>query len=868
MGRSRDKTPIEMRGKYLQKKETKMCRLLLRHVGMIGVLLILLGFNLWGATVPMHYRNIRFFGTETPDGRTPAGPAVPGGDGWLYGTTLLGGKWDHGIIFRAAVDGSGHEILRHLGETDADPASPQAGLVVGLDQRLYGTTVAGGTYGKGTVYSISRDGVDFTVLHSFSGSSDGSSPVAGLLLGSDDLLYGTAYTGGSWGNGTLFRLAADGTGFTVLHNFGSSIDDGKLPQTTVIELLDGSLCGTTLIGGSLTARGVGTIYRIARDGTSYSLLHKFGGSSGSADLFLSGIGQATNGLLFGTTARGGDYDYGTLFRLATDGSAFEIIHHFRFSGSPGLDGAYPIGALVSDGNGALLGTTQAGGLHNGGTIYRIGGDGTSYSIIHEFYGFDRGATEPLGMFLSDADLFVTAAYGCIAHFPGHGGVVRLNADGSGYFPITAFRPLSGEAPPGDGLVRDEAGNLYGTLRNGGLDEVGSFFTMRSDGTGYQTLHSFSGIDGDGRIPTGKLLLGVDGFLYGTTSDDPSTGGTGRGTIYRLAKDGTFYEVIHRFGIGDDTAHSPQLLNEPPDGYLYGAAGGGTGGQGILFRLRIEGSAYEEILDYGALPASTPNPAGGQIADGDALYGTAPIYPGASNFNLFRLSHDGAHFEIVGELSGLSPGRPNGELIDDGAGTLFGLAVGGVTPADGAVYLIGTDGTALQIIHTFGIDPEDGRKPNMLFLTHRGQLAGTTRYGGTFDAGVAFVMNRDGGDYTILRTFGGPGNPPAEPSGAFLEGEPGVYYGGASTGGPWNFGSLFRLGSVLSFESSVSLPTSGRRITMHGDPGLRYVIEVSPGLEAPNWNSIDIKTVGQNGKLDVDGPEGVGGRSFLRFIPDP
>lgn len=821
------------------------------------------------ASAQLHYRDLRTFGTDNPDGRTPSGPAILGQDGWLYGATREGGKWDKGIVYRAAADGSGHEILRDLGTTEGDAATPESALVMGSNQLLYGTTAAGGANGLGTIYSISRDGSQYAVIHSFSGSTDGSRPVAELLIGSDGLLYGTASVGGSWGGGTLFRMAPDGTGFTVLHHFGSTGDDGKFPRYAVIELADGFLYGTTDRGGAIGAPGLGTIYRISRDGAAYTILRKFGGTSGSADIHLSGLAQADNGKLFGTTTRGGDYDYGTLFRMSADGSDFETLHHFRFTGTPGQDGAYPTGHMVSDGNGTLIGTTAAGGRNNGGTVYRISEDGTGYSVICSFNGSNHEVLGPVGLNrTADGTLYVTGSHGGIAHFPGHGGVARLNPDGSDYFLVTAFRLRRGEAAPGTGLVRDEAGKLYGILPNGGVEEVGSIYSINPDGTGYQTLHSFNGIDGDGRHPNSRLILSADGFIYGTTSDDGTSGGAGRGTIYRIAPDGMDYTVIFRFGLNNDEAYYPHDLTERPGGYLYGNALGGPNGRGVRFRVKKDGSDYQVLLDYGALPESSPQPGGGPPEDEGFLYGTALAYPSGSTYNLYRVSPDGVQFEILCELTGLSPRVPAGELIGDGTRTLFGMAKGWTIPSPGLIYSVATDGNGFQIIHEFGGYPTDGREPNYLILTAGGQLAGTTRYGGAYDSGVAFLMDRDGDNYRLIRTFGGSGEASAEPTGAFLEGEPSVFYGGAGAGGPWNLGALFRLGSVLRFESSEMTTPSVRRYTMHGDANLQYRIESAPNVETSVWTPLEQQTVGPDGKLFFNDSSGDEPFRFYRFIPEP
>jgi len=140
--------------------------------------------------------------------------------------------------------------------TNFDGVNPNAGLVVSATN-LYGTTAAGGGSGKGTVFALETDGSGFRLLHDFSGGSDGASPWDGLLLWGNTL-YGTAYSGGSSGKGTVFALNTDGTGFTTLHTFTGG-SGGAYPIGGLI-LTNNTLYGTARFGGS---SGKGTVFSIS-----------------------------------------------------------------------------------------------------------------------------------------------------------------------------------------------------------------------------------------------------------------------------------------------------------------------------------------------------------------------------------------------------------------------------------------------------------------------------------------------------------------------------------------------------------------------------------------------------------------------------
>src|SRR5712692_9665142 len=132
---------------------------------------------------------------------------------------------------------------------EADGSQPVAGLLLGFDGMLYGTTRFGGLGHRGTVFQMAPDGSGFAVLHSFTGgTADGERPVAGLIQGPDGTLYGTTELGGSSSAGTIFQLAPNGSGFGILHSFTGGAEDGQYPVAGLIQGSDGTLYGTTQLG--------------------------------------------------------------------------------------------------------------------------------------------------------------------------------------------------------------------------------------------------------------------------------------------------------------------------------------------------------------------------------------------------------------------------------------------------------------------------------------------------------------------------------------------------------------------------------------------------------------------------------------------
>lgn len=207
---------------------------------------------------------------------------------------------------------------------------------------------------------------------------DGANSYGGLVADSNGNLFGTTSYGGTGGRGSIFRIGADGSGFTTLHGFSGN--DGDRPTAGLIVDGSGNLFGTTALGG---ANGQGSIFRIGSDGSGFSTLFSFSFVNFGPGIFpRAGLVIDGNGNLFGTASLGGSKFHGSVFRISSDGSGFTELHGFG-----GLrNGSQPWGGLTFDNNGNLFGTTFFGGFREGGTVFRIGTDGSGFSTLHRFTG--------------------------------------------------------------------------------------------------------------------------------------------------------------------------------------------------------------------------------------------------------------------------------------------------------------------------------------------------------------------------------------------------------------------------------------------------------------------------------------------------
>ncbi|MGH6888002.1 MAG: choice-of-anchor tandem repeat GloVer-containing protein [Rhizomicrobium sp.] len=314
------------------------------------------------------------------DGSEPFAGMIADGAGNLYGTTTLGGADGGGTVFKIASGGT-ESVLHSFDGTDG--SEPGAAPVMDGAGNLYGTTFVGGAYGAGTVFKLTPGGTE-SVLYTFTGGTDGALLRGGVIEDSSGNLYGTALLGGAYDQGDVYRLARDGT-FTVLYTFTGG-NDGGGPEGVVVEDASGNLYSTTSGGG---ADGNGTVFRLAPDGTE-TVLHSFtSGSSDGAQPF-AGLIMDNAGNLYGTTYRGGLHNVGTIFKVAADGTETML---YALKG--GNDGANPAADLVEDGKGNLYGTaTLGGGSGCGGdgcgTVFEITRHG-SEKVLHRFAGAEDGA---------------------------------------------------------------------------------------------------------------------------------------------------------------------------------------------------------------------------------------------------------------------------------------------------------------------------------------------------------------------------------------------------------------------------------------------------------------------------------------------
>jgi uncharacterized repeat protein (TIGR03803 family) len=392
-------------------------------------------------------------------------------------------------------------------------SQPDTLPALGPDGAIYGMTSVGGQYGNGVIYRFDRDRHQYTVLHTFSAlkangeNADGATPGMALTRGPGDVIYGMASYGGQNGTGTIFKITTSGE-FTVLHTF-SALDangnnqDGAYPLRSIVAGNDGSLYGTTRLGGPNTClftHGCGVAWMIDGKG-DFKVIHPFTADEGHAASMLLG----TDGYLYGcavwpaTSLPAGPLPSGILYRMAPSGQHFDVLYNFSQTNSSGenMDGADCYEPLVEPRPGVFYGAAFHGGTNGNGVVFRYSlSDPRVVEVVHDFSALNSAGQ---------------------------------NSDGAG---------------PGGRLALGPHGTLNSNTEAGGANGTGVLYSIRED-CHFEVLHTFSatnattGANDDGAFPDeglvadGNKLIGI--AIYGGNGSPAGYNNSG-GTLYELTLD--------------------------------------------------------------------------------------------------------------------------------------------------------------------------------------------------------------------------------------------------------------------------------------------------------------------------------------------
>ena len=799
------------------------------------------------------------------NGEDPVCGMMQGSDGNFYGTTEEGGAYGYGTIYRINPNGV-VTVLVSFNYTDG--GYPSSVLVQGNDGNLYGTAEEGGPTGWGAVFKLTPAGT-FTVLHSFGGGNDGGIPIAGLVQATDGNFYGTTYEEGTNGYGTVFEMTPMGE-VTTLYAFTGGMDGGN-PWGGLVQATDGNLYGTAATGGTY---GDGTVFRVAPTGL-LAPVAQFDGYSGANPL--AALIQGKDGNLYGTTEGGGLNGDGAIYRISIGGplqiTGQPADQSVYIGGTAVFNvatfGAAPVfyqwqqnginltnGGNISGANTATLRITSA--TTDDAAVYSVVVSNAFNSVTSDYAVLDVMFSPPS---ITSQPASVTCVVGMAAVFTvgaqgdqpltyqwlengtnlTDGGTIFGSATSSltitnvsmanagsysvivsnalftvssshAALTVVAATPpsavsaslhvfsggIDGAFPYG-GVIQGSDGNLYGTAEGGGADYYGTVYRATLSGA-VTTLYTFA--DGaTGGNPYGSLVQVINGNFYGTTAD----GGTnGYGTLFRITG-GSFLTSLYSFADGSDGGDPLAGLGQGSDGNFYGTAyEGGANDYGTVFRMASNGAVTALHEFSGETDGADPHAGLIQGRDGK-FYGTTTTYGPGDYGTVFSLTANGT-LTTLAAFNYLNGGDPQAGVIQGTDGRLYGTTFEGGTNGDGTVFCVTTNGT-LTTLFSFGFT--NGANPAAALVQGTdGNLYGTTSTGGAGGQGTAFRITTNGVLTTLLWFDGANG---ADPESALVQASDGNFYGTTAQGGPGNNpsagggnGLIFRITVPIFIKSSNTM----------------------------------------------------------------
>ena len=377
------------------------------------------------------------------------------------------------IAFGVAAEAATETVLYSF--TNSGTGYPEGDLYI-RNGSLYGTGAGDGKAGDGQVFKLTKSGGSWKAktLVTFDGAN-GSQPFAGLIRDSKGVLYGTTWEGGAYNGGSVFALSRSGGKWVeqTIWDFGGT-GDGVQPTSGLVIDTSGNLYGTTYLGGAYNA-GIVFVLSNVSGVWKEKLLLTFSGKATGWDPY-AGLLMAGPETFYGATQYGGDRGGdGTVFKLFKSAGVWKEKIVYSFSGG---DGYEPMGTLIMDENGALYGTTYAGGSNDVGVAFMLSQSGGKWTetVLHSFnFNNTDGYSPYAGLTLGPSGIL----YGTTPFGAGGGTVFEL-AQSRGLWTETIVHAFGGHGDgsfPAGGVTLDKNGVLYGTTEAGGTDNLGTVWEI-------------------------------------------------------------------------------------------------------------------------------------------------------------------------------------------------------------------------------------------------------------------------------------------------------------------------------------------------------------------------------------------------------
>lgn len=555
----------------------------------------------------------------------------------VFGVTQSGGTNGRGTLYEFNPTNGAITVRHHF--AIATGSNPYGGVLLASNNRLYGTTLSGGVNNAGTIYDFNTTTNTHTKLVDLAVAT-GSNPLGELVQAASGVIYGTTSAGGTNTVGVLFSFTIAGSVYAVEHAFDNA--GGYSPFGKLLARSDGFLYGLTNQGGP---GGDGTLFSYDPAADAYAVL---------ADLGASGIGEPWGGLmedgtgvLNGLCYTGGSGQNGALFRFTLATSSLSIAVQFNFSSGSG-----PNGRMLKHTNGLFYGLTNVGGANNAGVLFSFDPVSTQY-VVHKNLGGTDGAT-PLGTLCESGGKF----YGTCRDggASGLGTIFEFNPATNVFTKKIDLSAVLGQEPR-VGFAKGSNGKLYLATGAGGSFGFGTIIEYVPATNAALKVHDFALADGSDA--EAELYLAADGNLYGVQSENGQFGG---GTLYRFSSSNAFTKLYDFDGIQGGAPMGSVV--QAPNGKLYGICSeNGLFDPGLIYSWDLVTNTYTE--EYPLLTTDGQASQSALIVGTDGnLYGTC-VEGGANNLGtVFRFNPSTLAFNVLKSFTGTDGRTPLDGLANE------------------------------------------------------------------------------------------------------------------------------------------------------------------------------------------------------------
>ncbi|MEQ1748056.1 MAG: choice-of-anchor tandem repeat GloVer-containing protein, partial [Prosthecobacter sp.] len=602
-------------------------------------------------------------------------------DGNFYSTLPGAGAFGAGALIQMKPTGEIGQLSFSTNLGSQPGANPVSTLCLSSDGWLWGTTPLGGvTNSYGTVFRMRPETGEFQTMHSFANGS-GTRSRAGLVSDGQGYLWGTTYnSNANTGNGTIFRIHELTGVFETRLSFGGDIAPrGSQPTAALYYDGAGNLWGTTLYSGSGT--GYPTVFKYNISSNTLITVGEFSGSSTVVNK-IKGEGETSvltsdgNGFLWGMTFLGGTSGYGTVFKVEMATNTTTSVLEFSNNAATNK-GSYPVGSLVNDGAGFLWGVASNGGTGDEGTVFKIAHSTGVLTTVLQFgslTGANVNVMRPVNGLTNDGNgyLWGLASY----EFPGVPWAVYKIKMSDNSFTKVAEHQTGGVSYLGRTPLAGLAGSatspwLWGTASVGGTNNLGTLFRYDPSTGQQQVITNFTGQTGTalGSKPNGKVHVDTSGVVWGTTEE----GGTSNvGTIFKYDPATSTFSTVQSFSTGGGNRPKGALAGMS-DGFIWGTASSGpSSSSGSVFKINPATSAVTVVHGF----PSSISAEGYQLVCGLAedsngfVWGTAQAGGANGQGVIFKIEKNTGIFTVAASLTS-GGGQAAGSLVVDASGNVWG-----------------------------------------------------------------------------------------------------------------------------------------------------------------------------------------------------